>query len=69
MRPFAWHFPRDLTTDAGGRFSFEGLVPGMEYAVTVATAGAAAPAARVGEAHLLQPGEVKRLGGVTEVAP
>jgi hypothetical protein len=69
MRPFSWHFPQDVTTDAGGRFSFEGLVPGLEYIVKVAPAGAEASALRVGEAHLLQPGEIKTLGDVRELVP
>lgn len=69
MRPFSWHFPRDVTTDANGRFSFEGLVPGLEYTVKVVPAGAEESAQRVGDAHLLQPGEVKTLGDVREFVP
>ena len=65
----SWHFPRDVMTDAEGRFSFEGLVPGLEYIVKVVPADADASAPRVGEAHLLQPGEVKSLGDIREVVP
>jgi hypothetical protein len=44
-------------------------VPGLEYIIKVATASAEGPAPQVGEAHILQPGEVKKLGDVREAAP
>jgi hypothetical protein len=67
--PFPRHIPLDVSTDAGGRFAFEGLSPEIEYTIRVATASSIAPAMRVGEAHTLEPGESKTLGDVQEIAP
>jgi hypothetical protein len=70
MRLDAWFLPRDVTTDVDGHFSLEGLVPGIEYSIfTVAAAGDPKPGLRVGEAHILEPGEVKVLGDVREFGP
>jgi hypothetical protein len=68
IRPNSLFFPKDATTDASGHFSFEGLVPGQEYTIKVPASSAGAQPPRVGESHLLEPGQVKTLGDVREVA-
>jgi hypothetical protein len=67
--PLPRHIPRDVTTDSDGRFTFEGLVPEIDYIIRVATDDTIAPAARVGEVHSVEPGERKTLGDVREVVP
>jgi hypothetical protein len=57
-------FPGDVTTDGEGRFALQGLVPGLEYVLRIAAPDALGP--RVGEAHLLEVGEVRSLGDVRE---
>jgi hypothetical protein len=68
IRPSSLYFPKDATTDANGHFAFEGLVPEQEYIIKLPAPSAAAQAPRVGESHVLEPGEVKTLGDVREVA-
>jgi hypothetical protein len=57
-------FPGDVTTDGDGRFVLNGLVPGLEYALRIAVPDGLGH--RVGEAHLLEAGEVRSLGDVWE---
>ena len=57
-------FPRDVMTDGDGRFSFQGLVPELEY--TIRLPAASEPRPRVGAVQLLRPGEVKVLGDVRQ---
>jgi hypothetical protein len=68
IRPNSLFFPKDVTTDASGHFTFEGLVPGQDYSIMLAAKSAAAQSPKVGESHVLEPGEVKTLGDVREVA-
>jgi hypothetical protein len=68
IRPNSLYFPKDATTDANGHFAFEGLVPEQEYIIKLPAKSAAAQPPRVGESHVLEPGEVKALGDVREVA-
>ncbi len=68
IRPSSLYFPKDATTDANGHFAFEGLVPEQEYIIKLPAKSATAQPPRVGESHVLEPGEVKALGDVREVA-
>jgi hypothetical protein len=68
VRPNSLFFPKDATTDASGHFTFEGLVPEQEYIIKLPAPNGTAQCPRVGESHVLEPGEVKTLGDVREVA-
>jgi hypothetical protein len=68
IRPDSIYLPKDATTDANGHFTFEGLVPGQEYIIKLPAPSPEAQPSRVGESHVLEPGEVKTLGDVREVA-
>ena len=67
MRPFAQAFPKDVTTDSSGRFTFVGLVPEQEYVIKLVPQNVFAPSVSVGGPHAVQPGETKDLGDVMEV--
>jgi hypothetical protein len=67
MRPFAHGFPRDVTTDSSGRFTFVGLVPEQEYVIKLVPQDVFAPSVAVGAPHAALPGETKDLGDVIEV--
>ncbi len=66
-RPFAQAFPRDVTTDSSGRFTFVGLVPEQEYVIKLVPQNVFAPSVSVGGPHAVEPGETKDLGDVMEV--
>jgi hypothetical protein len=66
-RPFAQAFPRDVTTDSSGRFTFVGLVPEQEHVINLVPQDAFAPSKPVGGPHAVEPGETKELGDVREV--
>jgi hypothetical protein len=68
IRPNSLFFPKDATTDASGHFTFEGLVPEQDYIIKLPAPSPAASSPRVGESHVLEPGEVRSLGDVQEVA-
>ena len=38
-RPFPQAFPKDVTTDSSGRFTFVGLVPEQEYVIKLVASG------------------------------
>ncbi|WP_168222130.1 carboxypeptidase regulatory-like domain-containing protein [Aquisphaera giovannonii] len=61
-----WQFPKAVTTDGQGVFSFQGLVPEQEYTVMVLGDGTVGPSPRVGDSHTLTPGETRSLGDVRE---
>ncbi len=67
MRPFAQAFPKDVTTDSSGRFTFVGLVPDQEYVIKLVPQNVFAPSVSVGGPHAVEPGETKDLGDVMEV--
>ena len=67
MRPFAQAFPKDVTTDSSGRFTFVGLVPEQEYVIKLVPQNVFAPSVSVGGPHAVEPGETKDLGDVMEV--
>ncbi|MDR3623312.1 MAG: carboxypeptidase-like regulatory domain-containing protein [Paludisphaera borealis] len=56
--------PDDATTDADGRFAFEGLATGHEYVLQ--EPASKAPPPRLGEPFTLDPGEVRPLGDVSK---
>ena len=66
-RPFAQAFPKDVTTDSSGRFTFVGLVPEQEYAIRLLPEDVYAPTVSVGWPHAVEPGACKDLGDVMEV--
>ena len=66
-RPFAQAFPKDVTTDSSGRFTFVGLVPEQEYVIKLVPQNVFAPSVSVGGPHAVEPGETKDLGDVMEV--
>ena len=66
-RPFAQAFPKDVTTDSSGRFTFVGLVPEQEYVIKLVPQDVFAPSVSVGGPHAVEPGETKDLGDVMEV--
>jgi len=66
-RPFAQAFPKDVTTDSSGRFTFVGLVPEQEYDIKLVPQNVSAPSVSVGGPHAVEPGETKDLGDVMEV--
>jgi hypothetical protein len=66
-RPFAQAFPKDVTTDSSGRFTFVGLVPEQEYVIKLVPQNVFAPSVSVGGPHAALPGETKDLGDVMEV--
>jgi hypothetical protein len=66
-RPFAQAFPKDVTTDSNGRFTFVGLVPEQEYVVKLVPQNVFAPSVSVGGPHAALPGETKDLGDIMEV--
>ncbi len=66
-RPFAQAFPKDVTTDSSGRFTFDGLVPEREYVIKLVPQDVYAPSVSVGGPHAVEPGETKDLGDVMEV--
>ena len=66
-RPFAQAFPKDVTTDSSGRFTFVGLVPEQEYVIKLVPEDVYAPTVSVGWPHAVEPGETKELGDVREV--
>jgi len=63
-RPFAQAFPKDVTTDSSGRFTFVGLVPEQEYVIKLVPQNVLAPSVSVGGPHAALPGETKDLGDV-----
>ncbi len=65
-RPFALAFPKDVTTDSNGRFTFVGLVPEREYVIKLVPEDAYAPSVSVGGPHAVEPGETRDLGDVME---
>ncbi len=67
-RPNSIDLPKDATTDANGHFTFEGLVPEQDYIIKLPAPSAAVQPPRVGESHVLEPGEFRSLGDVREVA-
>jgi hypothetical protein len=75
-RPATLFLPRDFKTDAGGHFSFDGLIPGQDHVLRIALPPEAEtpsrgeqPGPRVGGRHRLKPGETKDLGEVKEDGP
>ncbi len=66
-RPFAQAFPKDVTTDSSGRFTFVGLVPEQEYVIKLVPRDVLAPSVSVGGPHDVEPGETRDLGDVMEV--
>jgi hypothetical protein len=68
-RPFAQAFPKDVTTDSSGRFTFVGLVPDQEYAIKLVPEDVYAPTVSVSWPHAVEAGETKELGDVREVTP
>jgi hypothetical protein len=66
-KPFDLAFPKDVTTDSSGRFTFVGLVPEQEYAIRLVPEDVYAPTVSVGWPHAVEPGETKELGDVREV--
>ena len=66
-RPFAQAFPKDVTTDSSGRFTFVGLVPEQEYVIKLVPQNVFASSVSVGGPHAAEPGETKDLGDVMEV--
>ena len=60
-------FPKDVTTDSSGRFTFVGLVPEQEYVIKLVPQDVYAPSVSVGGPHAVEPGETKDLGDVMEV--
>jgi hypothetical protein len=66
-RFFAQAFPKDVTTDSSGRFTFVGLVPDQEYAIKLVPEDVYAPTVTVSWPHAVEPGETKELGDVREV--
>jgi hypothetical protein len=66
-RPIAQAFPKDVTTDSSGRFTFVGLVPEREYVIKIVPRNVFTPSVSVGAAHSVEPGETKDLGDVMEV--
>lgn len=65
-RPFAQAFPKDVTTDSSGRFTFIGLVPERDYIIKLVSQDVYAQPVSVGELHSVEPGETRDLGDVTE---
>jgi hypothetical protein len=61
-------FPKDVTTDSSGRFTFVGLVPEQEYAIRLLPEDVYAPTVSVGWPHAVEPGACKDLGDVMEVS-
>jgi protocatechuate 3,4-dioxygenase beta subunit len=67
MRPVAQAFPKDVTTDSNGRFTFVGLVPEQEYVIKLVPQDVFTRSASVDAPHATLPGETKDLGDVMEV--
>ena len=66
-KPFDLAFPKDVTTDSSGRFTFDGLVPEREYVIKLVAQDVYAPSVSVGGPHAVEPGATKDLGDVMEV--
>ncbi len=65
-RPFAQAFPKDVTTDSSGRFTFIGLVPERDYVIKLVSQDVYAPPVSVGGPHAVEPDETRDLGDVME---